>query len=452
MQSGEGERPPAEAAIDFGAIVRAQSGVVVASLVASFRDLDLAEEAFQDAVLRAIERWPAEGVPAKPGAWLLTTARRRAIDLLRRRRTRDDGERSGVVEAALYSDAATESTMAAVERLDRDGSLGADAFADERLRLVFTCCHPALPVEARVALTLRLLGGLTTDAVARAFQVSEATMAKRLVRAKKKIRAARIPYRVPESEEIPARLESVLLVVYLIFNHGWSRAQAGVDLVEEAIRLGRALVALLPEEPEVRGLLALMLLGESRRAARIEGEVWVPLERQDAERWDWVRIEEALSHLARALGSGRVGAYQLQAAISAKHAERAKLGATPWREIADLYARLEAIDPRAVVSLNHVVARSHLEGAEWALAELERLDLARRGRLDGDPAWHAARADLLQRAGRRADAAEAFRAAIARTEGRAERRHLEAGLDALSRAAGDPASELAGSDSHGHSR
>lgn len=401
-------------------LVAEQAGHVIASLVATFRDVDLAEDAFQEAALAAVERWPTEGAPRKPGAWLTTVARRKAIDALRRARIRADAHAAGLV--AVEPDGVDEDDLASI--LDAP-------VEDERLRLVFTCCHPALPVEARVALTLRLLGGLSTAQVARAFFVSEATMAKRIVRAKKKISEARIPYRVPTEEDLPGRLDAVLLVLYLIFNQGWAEPGEGGALAEEGIRLGRALEGLLPEEPEVGGLLSLMLLCHARRDARIAEGVWVPLEDQDVQRWRWDEIREGLDRLTTALRHGRPGTYQLQASIAAKHAERALLGETPWGEIEALFGVLVEIDPRPVVQLSAALASFAVEGAAVALARLDALEAACPGGFADYQPWYAGRARLLAECGRTAEARLAYRRAIDGAPSEPERRYLEGALGRL---------------------
>ncbi|MDE3064290.1 MAG: sigma-70 family RNA polymerase sigma factor [Acidobacteriota bacterium] len=386
----------------------AEWGRVVATLIRVTGDWDLAEECAQDAFARALERWPRDGVPANPGAWLTTVARNRATD--RRRRAG--------VEALKYEEIAVGS--GAEPR-------GVEEIADDRLRLIFTCCHPALPVEARVALTLRTLAGLTTAEIARAFLVSEETMAKRLVRAKAKIRHAAIPYRVPPGDLLPERLGAVLGVLYLLFNEGYAVTR-GADLIrhdlcDEAIRLARVLSELMPDEPEARGLLALMLLHDARRAGRVDanGDL-IPLEDQDRTLWDGAAIAEGRAALESALRAGRIGPYQLQAAIAACHADAAAPGATDWEEIALLYGELALVAPSPVVELNRAVAVAMARGPDAGLVLVEALE--RDGALAGYALLEATRADLLRRLGRRAEAARAYRAAIALTGGDVERRYL----------------------------
>jgi RNA polymerase sigma-70 factor, ECF subfamily len=397
------------------AVYRADSRRVLATLIRLLGDFDRAEEAMHDAFTAALERWPRDGVPANPRAWLVSTGRFKAIDALRRR-ARFDASQGEL--ARLLEDAAPGSGP------EEDGGL-----ADDRLRLIFTCCHPALTPDARIALTLREVCGLTTEEIARAFLTSAPTVAQRIVRAKGKIRDARIPYQVPARAELPDRLESVLQVIYLVFNEGYSASSGATltrhDLSAEAIRLGRLLLELLPQppEPEAVGLLALMLLHESRRAARTtpEGEL-VLLGDQDRSRWDGTLIEEGTALAQRALATRRVGPFALQAAISAVHAEAADAAATDWAQIVGLYDVLLRLEPSAVVELNRAAAVAMRDGPAAGLALIEAI-LAR-GELADYHLAHSARADLYRRLSRQAEAAEAYRRALSLARQGPERRFL----------------------------
>lgn len=397
-------------------VFREEGGRIIASLIRISGSFDLAEEAMQEAFAAALVNWPERGVPEKPGAWITAVAHRKLIDFARRRATQSEKQ-----DALQYE----------IEHASREVDVSAEemsiTYPDDRLRLIFTCCHPALNREAQVALTLRTLGGLTTPEIARAFLAAEPALAQRLVRAKQKIRDAKVPYEVPAAQVLHERLEAVQAVIYLIFNEGYSTTAGEQlirgDLCAEAIRLGRTLCELLPGEPENQGLLALMLLHDSRRAARVnsEGEL-VPLEEQNRTLWNAAQIQEGTGLVESALRLQSVGAYQLQAAIAAIHAEATCPQDTDWRQIAELYTELYRLSPTPIIALNHAVAVALSEGIERGLAIIDRLGAS--GELDAYYLFHAARADLLRRLGRHPDAKDAYHRALAHVTNPVERRYL----------------------------
>jgi RNA polymerase sigma-70 factor, ECF subfamily len=413
---------PEELSRTIDALYRSESGRVLATLVRLLGDLDLAEESMHEAFAAALESWPQTGVPDNPRPWLISTARFKAIDVMRRR-ARFDGAQKDLV---AHMESRVNVAPLGVQQMDDE------EIEDDRLRLIFTCCHPALPPEGQVALTLREVCGLTTEEIARAFLVTPATLAQRIVRAKTKIRETRIPYEVPTPEELPERLDAVLQVIYLVFNEGYSAAAGAevtrAELTGEAIRLGRLLTDLQPEpevpKAEIMGLLSLMLLQESRRAARTSptGEL-ILLENQDRSLWNREQIAEAVALLEKTLNTRRFGSYTLQAAIAAVHAEAESVAATDWRQIVALYNQLLRIQPSPVVHLNRAVAIAMRDGPEAGLAQIDAI--LEHGELANYYLAHSARADMYRRLGRTAEARSAYEKALALTQQEPERQFLQ---------------------------
>jgi RNA polymerase sigma-70 factor (ECF subfamily) len=385
-------------------VFREEYGRLIASLTRRFGSIDVAEEAAGEALVAALEKWPESGIPPNPGGWLTTTAGNRAIDRLRREKQRDAKHQAAFM---TYDDTPHEPT---------------GPVEDDRLRLLFTCCHPALAPEGRIALTLRLLGGLTVPEIAQAFLVPETTMGQRITRAKQKIALAKVPYRVPEAGDLPERLDGVLAVLFLVFNEGYLATGDGdpvrAELTGEAIRLTRILRRLLPEEPEVAGLLGLLVLTEARRDTRVRDGQLVPLAEQDRSGWDRALIDEGHALIRECLAINRPGRYQILGAINAVHTDAPTTADTQWSQVVALYDQLTRLDPSPIVALNRAVAIAELDGPEVALAQVDRLPL------EGYHAWHATRADLLRRLGRHVEAGAAYDAAIAATSNSAERGYL----------------------------